>query len=224
MPFDRLSRRSLTASGAMMRRAVRGLSQGGSADARYHHHRQWSSSRDPGGRRHAAALRAAERPRAERSAVRLRPVTVRRVFRAGGRQGSALVRAAGQPRGRQSKSRPSRGCRRGGPSQRGLPAAEAGRTLHPVQQAWIDEQVPQCGFCQNGMMIKATELLDEHARTERRADQDRVHERAVAASVPLRQLLGHPRRRAARGHPHGESEVGDGDRQRHRPSTCTARR
>jgi len=22
--------------------------------------------------------------------------------------------------------------------------------LHPVQQAWIDEQVPQCGFCQNG--------------------------------------------------------------------------
>jgi aerobic-type carbon monoxide dehydrogenase small subunit (CoxS/CutS family) len=33
--------------------------------------------------------------------------------------------------------------------------------LHPVQQAWIDEQVPQCGFCQNGMMIKAAELLEE---------------------------------------------------------------
>ena len=32
--------------------------------------------------------------------------------------------------------------------------------LHPVQQAWIDEQVPLCGFCQNGMMIKATELLE----------------------------------------------------------------
>ncbi len=45
--------------------------------------------------------------------------------------------------------------------QRGLPASEAERTLHPVQQAWIDEQVPQCGFCQNGMMIKAAELLDE---------------------------------------------------------------
>jgi aerobic-type carbon monoxide dehydrogenase small subunit (CoxS/CutS family) len=45
-------------------------------------------------------------------------------------------------------------------SQRGLAAGEAARTLHPVQQAWIDEQVPQCGFCQNGMMIKATELLD----------------------------------------------------------------
>jgi isoquinoline 1-oxidoreductase alpha subunit len=45
--------------------------------------------------------------------------------------------------------------------QRGLPASEAERTLHPVQQAWIDEQVPMCGFCQNGMMIKATELLEE---------------------------------------------------------------
>ena len=45
-------------------------------------------------------------------------------------------------------------------SQKGLTAAEAARTLHPVQQAWIDEQVPMCGFCQHGMMIKATELLE----------------------------------------------------------------
>jgi isoquinoline 1-oxidoreductase alpha subunit len=44
--------------------------------------------------------------------------------------------------------------------QRGLPTSEAGRTLHPVQQAWIDEQVPQCGFCQNGMMITAAQLLE----------------------------------------------------------------
>jgi isoquinoline 1-oxidoreductase alpha subunit len=45
-------------------------------------------------------------------------------------------------------------------SQKGLPAADAAKTLHPVQQAWIDEQVPMCGFCQSGMMIKATELLE----------------------------------------------------------------
>jgi isoquinoline 1-oxidoreductase alpha subunit len=45
-------------------------------------------------------------------------------------------------------------------SQKGLPAADAANTLHPVQQAWIDEQVPMCGFCQSGMMIKATELLE----------------------------------------------------------------
>lgn len=45
-------------------------------------------------------------------------------------------------------------------SQQGLPASSAETTLHPVQQAWIDEQVPMCGFCQHGMMIKATELLE----------------------------------------------------------------
>ncbi len=45
--------------------------------------------------------------------------------------------------------------------QRGVEPAGGNLPLHPVQQAWIDEQVPQCGFCQSGMMIKATELLDE---------------------------------------------------------------
>jgi aerobic-type carbon monoxide dehydrogenase small subunit (CoxS/CutS family) len=44
--------------------------------------------------------------------------------------------------------------------QRGLTTEQAAKTLHPVQQAWIDQQTPQCGFCQNGMMIKATELLE----------------------------------------------------------------
>lgn len=34
--------------------------------------------------------------------------------------------------------------------------------LHPVQQAWIDEQVPQCGFCQNGQMMTAKVLLDNN--------------------------------------------------------------
>jgi isoquinoline 1-oxidoreductase alpha subunit len=44
--------------------------------------------------------------------------------------------------------------------QKGLSETHAARTLHPVQQAWIEEQTPLCGFCQNGMMIKATELLE----------------------------------------------------------------
>jgi isoquinoline 1-oxidoreductase subunit alpha len=35
-------------------------------------------------------------------------------------------------------------------------------TLHPVQQAWIDEQVPQCGFCQNGQIMMAKVLLDRN--------------------------------------------------------------
>jgi isoquinoline 1-oxidoreductase alpha subunit len=48
--------------------------------------------------------------------------------------------------------------------QRGLSAADAAKTLHPVQDAWIEEQTPLCGFCQNGMMIKATELLEANPR------------------------------------------------------------
>jgi isoquinoline 1-oxidoreductase alpha subunit len=31
--------------------------------------------------------------------------------------------------------------------------------LHPVQQAWIDEQVPQCGYCQSGQVMSAVALL-----------------------------------------------------------------
>src|SRR5665213_1034998 len=47
--------------------------------------------------------------------------------------------------------------------QKGLSKADAEKTLHPVQEAWIEEQTPLCGFCQNGMMIKATELLESVA-------------------------------------------------------------
>ncbi|HSM30562.1 MAG TPA: (2Fe-2S)-binding protein [Woeseiaceae bacterium] len=32
--------------------------------------------------------------------------------------------------------------------------------LHPVQQAWIDEQVPQCGYCQSGQIMAAAALLE----------------------------------------------------------------
>ena len=40
-------------------------------------------------------------------------------------------------------------------------AQQDGR-LHPVQQAWIEEQVPQCGFCQNGQIMTAKVLLDRN--------------------------------------------------------------
>jgi aerobic-type carbon monoxide dehydrogenase small subunit (CoxS/CutS family) len=43
-------------------------------------------------------------------------------------------------------------------AQRKLSKAPA---LHPVQQAMIDEQALQCGYCYNGMIVKASELLSK---------------------------------------------------------------
>ena len=37
----------------------------------------------------------------------------------------------------------------------------AGKGLHRVQQAWIEEQVPQCGYCQSGLIMAVVSLLDE---------------------------------------------------------------
>ena len=34
-------------------------------------------------------------------------------------------------------------------------------TLHKVQEAWITHQVPQCGYCQTGMIMAVTAMLDE---------------------------------------------------------------
>ena len=39
--------------------------------------------------------------------------------------------------------------------------------LHPVQQAWIDEQVPQCGYCQSGQLMQAAALLRHTPRPTR---------------------------------------------------------
>jgi xanthine dehydrogenase YagT iron-sulfur-binding subunit len=36
--------------------------------------------------------------------------------------------------------------------------------LHPLQQAFIDEQTPHCGYCLNGMLIKGSELLANNPR------------------------------------------------------------
>jgi aerobic-type carbon monoxide dehydrogenase small subunit (CoxS/CutS family) len=55
----------------------------------------------------------------------------------------------------------------------GLPAWYAAQkklakppALHPVQQAMIDEQAVQCGYCFNGMIIKASELLAKGVRPD----------------------------------------------------------
>jgi len=45
--------------------------------------------------------------------------------------------------------------------QKGLAQALA---LHPLQQAFIDEQAPHCGYCYNGMLIKGSELLAKNPK------------------------------------------------------------
>ena len=37
----------------------------------------------------------------------------------------------------------------------------SGATLHKVQQAWVEHEVPQCGFCQSGMIMAVAALLKE---------------------------------------------------------------
>src|SRR3954467_12243185 len=53
----------------------------------------------------------------------------------------------------------------------GLPALYAQQeglaqppALHPLQQAFIDEQAPHCGYCYNGMLIKGSELLSQNPK------------------------------------------------------------
>jgi isoquinoline 1-oxidoreductase subunit alpha len=44
--------------------------------------------------------------------------------------------------------------------------------LHAVQQAWIAEQVPQCGYCQSGMLMAAASLLEKNpAPTDAQIDE-----------------------------------------------------
>jgi len=38
---------------------------------------------------------------------------------------------------------------------------------HPLQKAWVDEQVPQCGYCQSGQIMRAAGLLKKNKRPSR---------------------------------------------------------
>ena len=58
----------------------------------------------------------------------------------------------------------------------GIRAADG--SLHPVQQAWIDEQVPQCGYCQSGQIMSAVALVENNPAP---ADED--IDRAMAGNI-----------------------------------------
>ena len=96
--------------------------------------------------------------------------------------------------------------------QKGLSAEEAKNALHPVQQAWIQgADSLLCGFCQNGMMIKATELLESNPAPTVAQVKEAFDVRAVRASLPLRHLPHDHRRCPTRCRDHGGGEVSDGD-------------
>lgn len=40
---------------------------------------------------------------------------------------------------------------------------------HPLQKAWVEAQVPQCGYCQSGQIMQAATLLDKNPKPDRAA-------------------------------------------------------
>src|SRR5262249_31240470 len=71
--------------------------------------------------------------------------------------------------------------------------------LHPLQQAFIDEQAAQCGYCINGMIMKAKELLDSKPKPTESEVREALsghlcrcgtHNRIIAAVVRAGQAMG----------------------------------
>ncbi len=71
--------------------------------------------------------------------------------------------------------------------------------LHPVQAAWIAEDVPQCGYCQSGQIMAAV------GPAEAEAQSDRCRHRRHHQYLPLRDLYPHPPRHPSRGDEQGLS-------------------
>ena len=54
----------------------------------------------------------------------------------------------------------------------------SGEKLHPVQQAWMDENVPQCGYCQTGQIMSAAALIEKNP-----APSDSDIEKAMSGNI-----------------------------------------
>ena len=67
---------------------------------------------------------------------------------------------------------------------------------HPVQRAWIEQDVPQCGYCQSGQIMAAVGAPQGQARSDRRRYRRDRHQH-----LPLRHLSAHPRGDPSRGRP-----------------------
>ena len=109
----------------------------------------------------------------DRHQVRLWHRRLRRLHGACRRPGGALLRHAGRQRRRQAD-----------PDHRG--PGHAGEP-HPLQAAWIAEQVPQCGYCQSGMLMAAAALLEQKPKPT-----DADIDEAMTQHLPLRHLPARP--------------------------------
>jgi isoquinoline 1-oxidoreductase alpha subunit len=68
----------------------------------------------------------------------------------------------------------------------GLPAT-VGKPLHPMQQAWLDFDVAQCGYCQPGQIMTAVALVNEvkaHGRKISEADLDAIRNVCRCGTYP----------------------------------------
>jgi isoquinoline 1-oxidoreductase alpha subunit len=66
-------------------------------------------------------------------------------------------------------------------------AATSGGSLHPVQQAWLDHDVAQCGFCQPGQIMAATAKIKEvkaQGRSITDADLDQIRNVCRCGTYP----------------------------------------
>jgi len=111
-------------------------------------------------------------------------------------------------------------------AEKSLSAADAANTLHPIQQAWIDEQVPQCGYCQSGMMIVAVQLLAKNPNPTVAQNQGCFHQHPPSPHLwPLRHLHRYHRCRATRGHRDARGKAGrlDDSKNKKRPANCQSR-
>jgi aerobic-type carbon monoxide dehydrogenase small subunit (CoxS/CutS family) len=61
---------------------------------------------------------------------------------------------------------------------------------HPVQKAWIEEQVPQCGYCQSGQIMAAVALLAKTPKpTDAEIDQAMTHICRCGTYVRIRKAI-----------------------------------
>ena len=70
---------------------------------------------------------------------------------------------------------------------------------HPLQKAWIAEQVPQCGYCQSGQIMQAAALLAAQQEPDARRRSSSTWTATSAAAAPTCKIISAIQRAAREG-------------------------